>query len=79
MSVAASGPKPPAVSLVNPSDVPTDFGRETRDQTNAELLDESATVSSRDVADAITIAVEQDAPGAVTELDLFRRDIYDRF
>jgi hypothetical protein len=68
-----------AVSVVNPSGVPTEFARETRDETNADRLDPEDVLSTADVADAIATAVQQDAPGAVTELDLFRRDIYERF
>jgi hypothetical protein len=73
------GPDGVAVSVVNPSGVPTEFGRETRATTNADRLDPAAVVSAADVADAIATAVGQDAPGAVAELDLFRRDIYERF
>ena len=73
------GPDGVAVSLINPSGVPTSFGRDTREQTNEELLDERDVVSADDVAAAIGTAIEQESPGAITELDLFRRDIYERF
>lgn len=73
------GPEGVAVSLVNPSGVPTEFARERRERTNADRLDPDAEITAGDVADAIATAVAQDAPGAVTELDLFRRDIYERF
>ncbi len=68
-----------AVSLVNPTGVTTDFGRDTREQTNVELLDAEDALTASDVAKTIVTAVDQDAPGAITELDLFRRDIYERF
>jgi hypothetical protein len=74
-----AGPDGVAVSLVNPSGVPTEFAREARETTNAERLDPDSVISAGDVAEAIRTAVGQDAPGAVTELDLFRRDIYERF
>ena len=74
-----AGPDGVAVSLVNPSGVPTEFARESRETTNADRLDPATVVSAEDVADAIVTAVDQDAPGAVAELDLFRRDIYERF
>ena len=74
-----AGPDGVAVSLVNPTGVPTSFGRETREQENAELLDGRDVISASDVADAIGTAIAQDSPGAITELDLFRRDIYERF
>lgn len=73
------GPDGVAVSLVNPSGVPTAFGRDLRETTNTDRLDADAELSADDVADAIAAAVAQDGPGAITELDLFRRDIYERF
>lgn len=73
------GPDGVAVSLVNPSGVPTEFARSIRETTNADRLNPNAAVSAADVASAVLTAVTQDAPGAVAELDLFRRDIYDRF
>jgi short-subunit dehydrogenase len=73
------GPDGVAVSLVNPSGVPTGFARDTRETTNDDRLDPEAVVSAADVADAVLTAVTQDAPGSVAELDLFRRDIYERF
>ncbi len=73
------GPDGVAVSVVNPTGVPTEFGSDMRESTNAELLDHDAAVSAEEVADAIATAVAQDAPGAVSELDLYRRDIFERF
>ncbi len=74
-----AGPDGVAVSLVNPSGVPTTFGRDTRETTNADRLDPEEVIAADDVAEAIRTAIAQDSPGAVTELDLFRRDIYERF
>jgi NADP-dependent 3-hydroxy acid dehydrogenase YdfG len=74
-----TGPDGVAVSLINPSGVPTEFGREFRDRTGTDRLDPDDSLSTEDVADAIAFAVAQPAPGAVSELDLFRRDIYERF
>ena len=73
------GPDGVAVSLINPSGVPTDFGSDFRAETNDEALDPERTITASDVADAIRYAVRQDAPAAVTELDLYRQDIYERF
>jgi NADP-dependent 3-hydroxy acid dehydrogenase YdfG len=73
------GPDGVAVSLINPSGVPTSFGRDTRERTNDELLAGRDVISASDVADAIGTAIAQESPGAITELDLFRRDIYERF
>jgi NADP-dependent 3-hydroxy acid dehydrogenase YdfG len=68
-----------AVSLINPTGVPTTFGRELRGEGNDERLTPEATVSSEQVADAVAYAVAVDSPGAVAELNLFRQDVYDRF
>lgn len=74
-----AGPDGVAVSLINPSGVPTEFARERRETTNVERLDPDEEISADDVADAIATAIGQDGPGAITELDLFRRDIHERF
>jgi NADP-dependent 3-hydroxy acid dehydrogenase YdfG len=73
------GPDGVAVTLVNPSGVRTAFGSEFRDQTNNTALDASATLDPTDVADAIAYATEQETPVTVTELDVNRRDIFERF
>jgi NADP-dependent 3-hydroxy acid dehydrogenase YdfG len=67
------------VVLVNPTGATTEFGRDTREQTNQELLDAEDMLTASDVAETIVTAVDQDPPGVSTELDLFRRDIYERF
>jgi NADP-dependent 3-hydroxy acid dehydrogenase YdfG len=59
--------------------VRTAFGSEFRDQTNNTALDASATLDPTDVADAIAYATEQETPVTVTELDVNRRDIFERF
>ena len=76
---ARLGPDGVGVTVVNPSGVPTEFGRELRETTNADRLDPDATLSAADVADAVVYAAGQDAPATVTELDLYRRDILGRF
>ncbi|WP_435161148.1 SDR family oxidoreductase [Halorubrum sp. SY-15] len=73
------GPDGVAVTIVNPTGVRTEFGSEFRDRPNAEALDPATTVGVDDVADAIAFALAQDPPTAVAELDLFRRDIHERF
>lgn len=73
------GPDGVAVSLINPSGVPTAFGTEFRAETNEEALDPERTITAADVADAVRFAVRQDTPAAVAELDLYRQDIYERF
>jgi NADP-dependent 3-hydroxy acid dehydrogenase YdfG len=79
-SVAARvGSEGVGVTVVNPSGVPTGFGGEFRDATNADRLDPDAELDATDVADAIAYAARQDPPATVTELDLYRRDVLGRF
>ncbi|PSQ51319.1 short-chain dehydrogenase [Halobacteriales archaeon SW_8_65_20] len=73
------GPDGVQVGVVNPSGVPTAFGETFRDEPNSDRLDPDAELSAADVADAISYVLSQSSPGAVTELDLFREDIYERF
>lgn len=80
LSVAGRvGPDGVGVTLVNPSGVTTGFGGEFRDRTNERALDDAATLDPSDVAAAVAYAVDQDAPATVTELDVNRRDMYERF
>jgi NADP-dependent 3-hydroxy acid dehydrogenase YdfG len=79
-SVAARvGPDGVGVTVVNPSGVPTAFGSEFREATNAERLDPDTEIDAADVAEAVSYAARQEPPAAVAELDLYRRDILARF
>lgn len=62
------------VSIVNPSEVRTEFGAAYRDQTNEEKYPPGEVTEPETVAEAIAFAARQEPPDAVTELDLFRRD-----
>jgi len=62
------------VSIVNPSEVRTEFGREFRQETNEERLKSGEVTEPETIADAIAFAARQEPPDAVTELNLFRRD-----
>ena len=73
------GPEGVQVGVVNPSGVPTAFGGEFREQSNYDRLDPDAELSVEDVADAVAYVLSNASPAAVTELDLFREDIYERF
>jgi len=73
------GPDGVGVTLVNPSGVTTEFGSRFREQTNAPVLDEQTTIDAEDVAESIRYAAAQEPPATVTELDLNRRDIFERF
>jgi len=63
-----------AVSIVNPSEVRTEFGKEFREQTSKERYERDEVTGPRAVADAITFAARQETPNTVSELDLYRRD-----
>ena len=79
-SVAArAGPDGVGVTVVNPSGVPTQFGSEYRETTNDRALDPDETVRPDDVADALSYAIGQNPPAAAFEIDLYRRDIHERF
>ncbi|MFB1064570.1 SDR family oxidoreductase [Natrinema sp. H-ect4] len=63
-----------AVSIVNPSEVRTEFGKEFREQTSKERYEQDEVTGPRAVADAIAFAARQETPNTVSELDLYRRD-----
>ncbi|WP_254525893.1 SDR family oxidoreductase [Natrinema caseinilyticum] len=65
-----------AVSIVNPSEVRTEFGKEYREKTSEERFEPGEVTGPRAIAEAIAFAARQETPNAVTELDLFRRDKY---
>jgi NADP-dependent 3-hydroxy acid dehydrogenase YdfG len=80
LSIAGrAGPDGVGVTLVNPSGVTTPFGSEFRDRSNVTALDDESTLDATDVAGAIAYAAAQEPPATVTELDLNRRDILERF
>ena len=61
-----------AVTVVNPTGVPTELGEEY-DQSATDRFPAEAFPSARQVAEAIAFAARQEPPGTVFELDLFRR------
>lgn len=63
-----------AVSIVNPSEVRTEFGKEFRERTSEERYEPDEVTGPRAVADAIAFAARQETPNTVSELDLYRRD-----
>lgn len=64
------------VTVVNPSEVRTEFGKEYRDQSelSKERYEPGDITEPETVAEAIAFAARQEPPDAVTELDLYRRD-----
>ncbi|GAB3324072.1 SDR family oxidoreductase [Haloplanus rallus] len=67
-----------AVTVVNPTEVRTEFGSETDDPL-AERYDPGEVTEPADVADAIAFAAAQRPPNTVSELDLYRRDKFSHF
>jgi len=67
-----------AVTVVNPTEVRTEFGSETDDPL-AERYDPGEVTEPEDVADAIAFAAAQRPPNTVSELDLYRRDKFSHF
>ncbi|EMA46375.1 oxidoreductase [Halococcus morrhuae DSM 1307] len=76
LSVAAAvGEKGVAVSVINPSEVRTEFGG---DETFEERFDEGEVTEPAEIADAVAFAARQET-STVSELDLFRRDKFSGF
>ena len=70
-----------AVTVVNPSEVRTEFGKEFREEEelSKERFDPADVTNPEDVAEAIAFAARQEPPNAVAELDLVRRDKFEGF
>lgn len=78
---AAVGKDDVAISIINPSEVRTSFGKDFWDED--ELLKhqfEAGEVTEPDaIAKAIVFAARQDSPDMISELDLYRRDKFRGF
>jgi hypothetical protein len=72
---ASVGPDGVAVTVVNPSEVRTEFGSDYG-ESFAERFDEGEVTEPEEIADAIVFAVRQDN-STVSELDLYRRDKFE--
>jgi hypothetical protein len=72
---ASVGPDGIAVTVVNPSEVRTEFGSDYG-ESFAERFDEGEVTEPEEIADAIVFAVRQDN-STVSELDLYRRDKFE--
>jgi NADP-dependent 3-hydroxy acid dehydrogenase YdfG len=78
LSVEASlGPEGVAVTVVNPSEVRTEFG-EALGQAFEERFDPGEVTEPEEVADVIRFAVEQDG-STLSEVDVYRRDKFEFF
>ncbi len=77
LSIAGQvGDEDVGVTVVNPSEVRTEFGKEYRDESelSKERYEPGDITEPETVAAAIAFAARQEPPDAVTELDLYRRD-----
>lgn len=68
-----------AVSVVNPTEVRTEWGRESADSTHEERFAPNEVTEPEEVADAIVFAARQESPNMVSELNLYRRDKFSHF
>jgi len=70
-----------AVTVVNPSEVRTEFGKEFREESelSKERYEPREVTEPEDVADAVAFAAGRNQPNAVAELDLYRRDKFEGF
>ena len=71
-SLSAQAGNEIAVSIINPSEVRTEFGSEDGESFE-QRFDEGEVTEPAEIADAVVFAAEQ-SPSMVSELDLFRRD-----
>ncbi|WP_020657255.1 SDR family oxidoreductase [Natronorubrum tibetense] len=67
------------VSIINPTEVRTEFGKEYRDEISQERFDPDEVTNPKAIAEAIAFAAEQEPPNVVNELDLYRRDKFTPF
>lgn len=68
------------VSVVNPTEVRTEFGSEDEEMdTFEDAFDPGEVTEPSEVADAVAFAVRQEPPTATTEIDLYRRDKFSHF
>lgn len=76
---AQAGPDDVGVSIVNPSEVRTEFANEFRDDEDvaANRFEPGEVTGPEDIAEAIVFAAGQEPPNTVMEMDLYRRDKFE--
>jgi len=67
-----------AVSIVNPTEVRTEFAAESG-SSFAERFEEGEVTEPEDIAEAIVFAARQQKPNTVNEIDMYRRDKMEDF
>ncbi|WP_254533856.1 SDR family oxidoreductase [Natrinema gelatinilyticum] len=75
----AVGPDEVGVTVINPAEVRTEFGKEYRDTMSQDRYDPDEVSEPEAIADAIAFAAQQEPPNVVSELDLYRRDKLSNF
>jgi len=75
---AAYGDDGLAVTVVNPTEVRTEFGSEDGDAFE-ETFDPGEVTEPIEVAEAIAFAARQESPTTASEIDLYRRDKFGHF
>jgi len=68
-----------AVSVVNPTEVRTEFGRQAERGPAKERLDPGEATEPEEIAEAILFAATRDSPDTASEIDLYRRDKFEHF
>ena len=67
-----------AVTVINPTEVRTEFGSESGDS-QAERFAEDEVTSPETIANAVRFAASQHPPNTTSEIDLYRRDKFEHF
>ena len=67
------------ISVVNPTEVYSEFGRGGRDNMNKERLNRDEVTDPADVAEAVVFAAKQNPPNTLNEIDIYRRDKFTDF
>ncbi|MGB9963556.1 SDR family oxidoreductase [Halobacterium hubeiense] len=75
---AAHGDEGVAVTVVNPTEVRTEFGSEDGEAFE-EVFDPGEVTEPAEVAEAIAFAARQEAPTTTSEIDVYRRDKFSHF
>lgn len=64
------------VSVINPSEVRTEVGKEHREELSKDKYDPGEVTEPSEVAEMISVAARQTSPNSVHELDIVRRDFF---
>ncbi|MDF9746222.1 SDR family oxidoreductase [Natrinema salsiterrestre] len=67
------------VTVINPSEVRTEFGKEYRDQVSEDRYEPNEVTEPDAIGDAVAFAAQQEPPNVVSEMDLYRRDKFSNF